>query len=407
MLSLSNPRKPAPILACGGIGLRLHVGPNAFGNALGSSLAERVEQSNQRPVRPMQAITAEELGPIYVGSQDLKGDYGFNAADGGGNSPLTADEVKRRVMLDILGEEAREDSLITPDMLLTGGLARGAPRYRPGGFEMVKNNNWDNALNLGADPLGLLGEVPSIMNDLNRLSQIQAKKQVDTMRDTMIKAGVKDVPTGYEYYINASGSGIDFRGTAERLGTVYESHVRDQRLRETWGDDYQSLRFGKSSMTVLELEKKVLDVHLQATDRAYEKGVDLIASGELAVKDGQYARTLGNFIDDQVRLRLRDLAKAEGINDSPMSNIWAINRRIKSDSVAGYGIPDGRIGLNIFHDTTLARKDGYTPQLSKWNAIRPGNFLIIRPTELGGPYVVPRQSIQPYVTAPKLPGRRF
>jgi hypothetical protein len=45
MLSLSNPRKPAPILACGGIGLRLHVGPNAFGNALGNSLAQKLQET--------------------------------------------------------------------------------------------------------------------------------------------------------------------------------------------------------------------------------------------------------------------------------------------------------------------------------------------------------------------------
>lgn len=151
----------------------------------------------------------------------------------------------------------------------------------------------------------------------------------------------------------------------------------------------------------------MLDVHLQATDRAYEKGAELIASGELQIKDGQRLRTLGTFVDDQVRLRLRDMAKAEGINDGPMSNVWAINRRIKSASVAEYGISDGRIGFNIFHDTTLARKDAYTPQLSKWNAIRPGNFLIIRPTELGGPYVIPRQSIQPYMPMPTLSGRKF
>lgn len=293
---------------------------------------------------------------------------------------MTADEVKRRVMLDILGEQARDDSLITPDMLLTGGPARGAARYRSGGFEMVKNNNWDNAMNMGADPFGLLGEVPAIMDELGRMSQMQAKNQVDAMREAMIKAGVKNVPTDYEYYISKSGSGIDFKGTAERLGNVYEGHIRDQRLRETWGDDYESIRIGKSKMTVLEFEKKVLDVHLQATDVAYDQGVDLIARKKLTVKDGQYARTLGSFIDEQVRDQLRSFAKAENINDGPMSNIWAINRRIKSDTVAGYGIPDGRIGFNIFHDTTLARKDGYTPQLSKWNAIRPGNFLIIRPT---------------------------
>ena len=171
---------------------------------------------------------------------------------------MTADEVRRRVMLDILGEQARDDSLITPDMLQTGAPARGTASYRPGSFEMVRNNNWDNALNMAADPFGLLGEVPGIMDELGKLSQTQAKNQVDAMREAMIKAGVKNVPTDYEQYIGSSGSGIDFRGTAERLGNVYESYIRDQRLRETWGDDYDSIRVGKSKMNVLEFEKKVL-----------------------------------------------------------------------------------------------------------------------------------------------------
>ncbi|OFA06690.1 DUF4214 domain-containing protein [Duganella sp. HH101] len=380
------------------------IATDAFGNALGSSLAEQVNDA-----RTAARINSDQMFSGQEEAQIEKDAWATRSAPDvatAGNI-MTADEVKRQVMLDILGEQARDDSLITPDMLQTGGPVRGAARYRPGSFEMVRNNNWDNALNLAADPFGLLGEVPGIVDELGRMSQTQAKGQVDAMREAMTKLGVKNVPTDYEYYISNSGSGIDFKGTAERLGNVYEGHVRDQRLRETWGDDYESFRVGKSKMTVLEFEKKVLDVHLQATDVAYTTGVDLIANGKLTVKDGQYARTLGNYIDESVRNELRGFAKVEDINDGPMSNIWAINRRIKSDSVAGYGIPDGRIGFNIFHDTTLARKDGYTSQLSKWNAIRPGNFLIIRPTELGGPYVVPRQSIQPYVPQPKLPGRKF
>ncbi|MYM32227.1 hypothetical protein GTP58_28220 [Duganella sp. CY15W] len=380
------------------------IATDAFGNALGSSPAEQVNDS-----RTAARINADQMRSGQEEAAFEKDAWSARSAQDvptAGNI-MTADEVKRRVMLDILGEQARDDSLITPEMLPTGGPARGVARYRPGSFEMVRNNNWDNALNLAADPFGWLGEVPSIVDELGRMSQTQAKVQVDAMREAMTKLGVKNVPTDYEYYINNSGTGIDFKGTAEHLGNVYEGYVRDQRLRETWGDGYESIRVGKSQMTVLEFEKKVLDVHLQATDRAYAKGVDLIASGELAVKDGQYARTLGSFVDDQVRLRLRDMAKAEDINNSSMSNIWAINRRIKNDIVDGYGISDGRIGFNIFHDTTLARKDGYTPQLSKWNTIRPGNFLIIRSTELGGPYVVPRQSIQPYAPMPKLPGRKF
>lgn len=76
------------------------------------------------------------------------------------------------------------------------------------------------------------------------------------MRAALVELGVKGVPTGYEYRINKSGGGIDFQATVDRLGTAYEGHVRDRRLRETWGADYEAVRVGKSKMTVLEFEKK-------------------------------------------------------------------------------------------------------------------------------------------------------
>lgn len=88
---------------------------------------------------------------------------------------------------------------------------------------------------------------------------------------------------------------------------------------------------------------------------------------------------------------MRDFARAEGVNDSSMSNVWAINRRIKNEFEIG--IPDNRLGYNLYADTTLARKNAYTPQIMKWNEIRPGNFLIIRPTEMGGSYAIPRGAI--------------
>jgi len=81
--------------------------------------------------------------------------------------------------------------------------------------------------------------------------------------------------------------------------------------------------------------------------------------------------------------------------------------------VDDYGISDNRIGYNLYYDTTLARKSAQTPQLIKWNAIRPGVQVIIRPTQLGGSYVIPMSSYtQPANTVPnvqpnlKLSGRR-
>jgi hypothetical protein len=152
--------------------------------------------------------------------------------------------------------------------------------------------------------------------------------------------------------------------------------MRDQRLRETWVDNYQELRLGKSQMTVQEFEKRVLDIHLDSTNRAYADCLEAIARGRLEVEKGEYGKTLGNFIDRQVRFDLRGFAQDEGISDNPMSNFWAINRRIKSDLGDLIGIPNNRLGFNLYADTTLARKDAFTSQIQKWNEIRPGNFLI-------------------------------
>lgn len=351
----------------------------------------------------------------YADARAMTSDGGYIPAntDGTVSDDMSADglaarkrEVEGLVARDVWGQEARDESIAGAQLFQTGGPARMPRGIGSSGFEMVRNGNWDNALNLAADPVGLLGELPGLKDDLAQLGQIEAKNRIDDMRQRMQDAGVKNVPD-YTRYIAANGSGIDFQATAENLGKTYENYIRDQRMRETWGDDYQNLRIGKSQMTPLEFEQRVLDIHQKATDVAYERGVDLIARGKLAVEDGQYARTLGSFIDGRVRDQLRGFAQLEGINDSSVSNIWAINRRIKSDDVAGYGIPDGRIGNNIYHDTTLARKDGYTPQISKWNAIREGNFLIVRPSQLGGSYAITRDAIQPYAPQPRLPGRRL
>ena len=312
-------------------------------------------------------------------------------------------DVEQQVQMDLLGQEARAGSVQGAQMFLTGGAMRAPVRGGIGNFEMVRNGNWDAALNIGADPYGILGELPGLQQDLATLGRVQAEDRINTMRQRLIDAGVKNVPSDYRTAWDGNGNLIrDYAATAGDLQTRYEWFVRDQRLQQTWGENYQDLRIGKSQMTVLEFEKRILDVQQDATDRAYAEGVSRIASGDLKVKN-DYATTLGNYIDDQVRGQLRRLAAAEGISDNAASTLWAVNRNISSD--IGRGIPDNRLGLNLFADTTLALKNGYTEQLMKWNAIRPdANYIMIRPTTMpgGGAYVIPRWMIQPYTPVPRV-----
>jgi hypothetical protein len=321
---------------------------------------------------------------------------------------MTPDEVEQQVLLDLLGEQAREDSVRGADLLLTGGPARGgAPR---GGVSMVRNGNWDAALNMGADPFGLLPDLDGLHQDLDKLNRIQLEGTISDMRQRMKDAGMKDVPD-YKQSLLGNGSTVrDYGATIDDLQTRYEDFVRDRRLRQTWGDDYQNLRIGKSQMTVQELEKRVLDLQQSAADRAYEKGKEAIARGELQIKGGDYARTLGSYIDIRVRDQLRSYALSEGINDSMASSIWGVNRSIRSDLVDGRGIPDNRLGYNLFADTSLAPKDGSTEQFRRWNTIRTGaNYIVIRPSNMpgGGAYVIPHTTIQPYNMPSRPLGRKI
>jgi hypothetical protein len=379
------------------------VATDAFGNALGESIASASNGTAQAD--PLGDFINEQLA-----AQDHRDRYSLSGMSGRLSSwtatgNMAGDELARRkidvekqVHLDLLGQEARDASVNGAQMLATGGPGRGPARgIGSGGFEMVRNGNWDAALNIGADPYGVLPDLAGLQQDMSKMSRQQAESRISDMRQRMLGAGMKDVPTDYRHAWAADGAIIrDYGATVEDLQSRYEGFVRDNRLRATYGDDYQNLRIGKSQMSVLEFERRVLDLQQQATDRYYVKGVELIAKGDLQI-NGDYARTLGAYMDQQVRTELRFLAKAEGINDSMASNLWAVNRSIRSDLVEGRGIPDNRLGHNLFADTTLARKNGYTEQIMKWNTIRPeANYLMVRPNQLGGSYVIPRTSIQPF-----------
>ncbi len=332
-----------------------------------------------------------------------------NPTDSQAWAAMTPDEVEQQVLLDLLGEQAREDSVRGADLLLTGGSSRGGPAR--GSILMVRNGNWDAALNIGADPFGLLPDLEGLHQDIDKLNRIQQEGAINDMRQRMKDAGMKDVPADYRQSLLANGSTVrDYGATIDDLQTRYEDFVRDRRLRQTWGDDYQNLRIGKSQMTVQEFEKRVLDLQQSTADRAYEKGKEAIARGETPVKEGDYARRLGKYIDEQVRLDLRFFARAEDINDSMASNLWGVNRSIRSDQVDGRGIPDNRLGYNLLADTSLSPKDGNTEQLRRWNTIRPGaNYIVIRPSTMpgGGAYVVPNTTIQPYNMPSRALGRKI
>jgi hypothetical protein len=147
-------------------------------------------------------------------------------------------------------------------------------------------------------------------------------------------------------------------------------------------------------MSVTEFENRVLQIQQQVADDANREARQLIATGELVPRNAEdYARTVGARMDEQARRALRDFGVREGLPDSSASNLFAVNRLIRG---GGYsGIPDLRLGNNLISDVSLTHKNGDTEQLRNWNVIRPNDTVIIRPTDLGGPYVIPRSTIRP------------
>lgn len=103
----------------------------------------------------------------------------------------------------------------------------------------VVNQSWDAALNLAADPIGLLGELPAPYNDLARMRQINdranAKRQIDDMRQRMREAGMTNVSNEYQMaWVNGGNLVRDYQATAQRLQSDYNAFLQDRRLRATW-----------------------------------------------------------------------------------------------------------------------------------------------------------------------------
>jgi hypothetical protein len=231
-----------------------------------------------------------------------------------------------------------------------------------------------------------------LRGDMARLDTLNAESRIEAMRETLRAAGVKDIPAGYEQAFVEGGNMVrDYGATANKLQAAYADFTRDKRLTETWGADYKDKRIGNSKMTVQQFEQKVFEVQQAAVDRAYDDATVAIAKGQLKV-EGDYMLTVGNYVDKITRVELRNFAGAEGIPDSAASSIYAVNRRLTGPE--GYGVPDSMLGKNLVYETTLAKKNGLTPQLQTWNNIRPVDVIVIRPSKLpGGSYVIPHNSI--------------
>jgi hypothetical protein len=258
----------------------------------------------------------------------------------------------------------------------------------------VLNGRADTALNAASDVAGLLQPLQELRGALGQLQAAQAEQRITQMRQTLREAGVTNVSDDFIQAWRGDGSlARDYAATGAQLQQQYEHHLADQRYTRSHGANWRELRIGNSGMTVPQFEARVLQVQQATVDTAYDEGKKAIATGQLPLKNGDYALTLGTYVDGQVRGVLRELGRQEGLPDSSASNVFAVNRRITGQGIVGY--PDLRIGANTISDVSLTAKNATTEQLRRWNTITLGDYLIVRPSQLGGSYVVPGSTVRP------------
>ncbi|XZW37053.1 LysM peptidoglycan-binding domain-containing protein [Acinetobacter baumannii] len=380
----------------------LNVSMAAIANTLGSQFGESISDNHQN-------LSNEMLGLQKKGFLDEDNGISINS--------INQEEdmnISRRWLQDDLLEQIRLDAAIEISIFdskvieIAGGNTRGPNRAT---VPLEANSKFDSILNIVADPLGLLGEVPKNLEVASQLSKARyddlAKKQVKLLQDAIKQQSNGNISIApLERNISADGrQSIDYGRSIDKLLGQYEAVIEHNRLVQTWGEDYKEIRIGKSQMTVKEFEKRVYTIQQQATDKAYDLAMKEVAplfAKELMAQQPQktnFPTRIGQEIDKLVRRDLRFFAKSEGISENSKSYIWGVNRRLKDPMTKQFGIPDNRVGMNLYLDTTIALKSHATPQLQKWNQIRPGIMIIVRPTQIGGSYGVPNVNFQ----APMIP----
>lgn len=330
----------------------------------------------------------------------------------GGDIDFTRELLEKNILDQIYSDATKEIFNSSLEFLdIAGGNSRTPSRAIP----INGNIKFDSILNIIADPLGLLGTVPANLDIARQVSQANyenAAKQIVILKHCK-KQGGSIIPLEKNIYADGSQR-IDYERSIDKLLGQYEAIIENKRLVQTWGENYKDIRIGKSQMTVTEFENKVYTIQQKATDKAYntamKKCTPLFGKEFMSqqVRTTNFATEIGQAVDVRVRDTLRDFAKVEGISENNKSHIWAVNRRLKDPTTKEYGIPDNRIGFNLYLDTTIALKSHATPQLQKWNQIRSGNMIVVRPTQIGGSYGIPSTSFQtPLVTNPAYKVNKF
>lgn len=144
------------------------------------------------------------------------------------------------------------------------------------------------------------------------------------------------------------------------------------------------------------LQVETLRFGQAVTDAAYARGKQLIKAGTLRVTISE-PLTLGNYVDRQFRIELRERYKTLGVDSGGSGPVRVNRREVDANDERIYRRPDARVG-DVAFDVTLSLKTLKTAQVRGFfgAAFRPTSVVIIRPSQLGpeSSYVIPRPKVK-------------
>lgn len=145
------------------------------------------------------------------------------------------------------------------------------------------------------------------------------------------------------------------------------------------------------------LQVEVLRYMQVRVDLAYAEALQLARAGRLDPRLST-REAIGNYVDRQVRLDLRDFFAVRGINSTSDRGVGIQRREYDTSGAdASFRIPDVRV-TNIAFDATITRKTPGQRQIRGFfdADFAPVGVIIVRPSSLGGSY---------YITQPTRPPR--
>jgi hypothetical protein len=154
--------------------------------------------------------------------------------------------VEQDLAYELAAQQARDESLLDPDelALLTGGgnsSRTGTP------IQPVLNGNFDAALNAAADLTGTLQIMGELRGALGQLQAAQIEGKIENLRATVRAASVTNIPSDYERaWIQGGAMVPDYAATVNRLEGIYNDHLRNQRMTESWGSNWRDARIRRS-----------------------------------------------------------------------------------------------------------------------------------------------------------------